>query len=203
MAMETMGAMMDCAANCYGVPPEHFHALFLASGIDREIEKGNPRFIAGVSGAELARMILGENAKHIIAPTEYRVQYGTEYWVGWSLCLLQWETGMRFGDIQSTGMDIATIIGLYATLHEADTEKFLDVAKSRIQKVRNSRPTKLKLLRKASGLTQAQLAHLSETSLRSIQSYEQRYLDISKAETRTISNIAKVLGCTIEDLIQD
>jgi hypothetical protein len=29
----------------------------------------------------------------------------------------------------------------------------------------------------------------------------QEYLDISKAETRAVSNIAKVLGCTVEDLI--
>ena len=41
-AMDTMGAMMDCAANCYDTPPELFHLLFLSSGIDKEIEKEIP-----------------------------------------------------------------------------------------------------------------------------------------------------------------
>lgn len=198
-AMDTMGAMMDCAANCYDTAPELFHLMFLASGIDREIEKGNPRFIAGVSGSELALMVLGDN---VLPSTEYKVNFGREYWTGWVLCLLQWETGMRFKDLELNGMDISTVMNLYPTLHEADTQKFLDVAKQRIQTARDASPTRLKTLRKASGLTQEQLAQLSGTSLRAIQSYEQRYLDISKAEGQSIGNIAKVLGCSIEDLIQ-
>lgn len=71
-----------------------------------------------------------------------------------------------------------------------------------MDRVRETMPTRLKTLRKASGLTQAELAQRSGVSLRSIQSYEQRYLDISKAETRVVNHLAKVLGCTMEDLIQ-
>lgn len=107
-AMDTMGAMMDCAANCYDTAPELFHLMFLG--------------------------------KNVLPSTDYKVNFGREYWTGWILCLLQWETGMRFRDIELNGMDISTVMNLYPTLHEADTQIFLDVAKQRIQTARDAVP---------------------------------------------------------------
>ena len=49
---------------------------------------------------------------------------------------------------------------------------------------------------------QAKLAKLSGVTLRSIQMYEQRRKDINKACAETLYSISKVLGCTIEDLIE-
>lgn len=109
-AMDMMGAMMDCAANCFRINPEYFHLLFLSSGIDKEIERGNPRFIAGSSGAELVRMVLGDKVSQCAETDSYKVSFGPEYWTGWVLCLLPWETGMRFKDIQNGGMNIGTIL---------------------------------------------------------------------------------------------
>ena len=62
--------------------------------------------------------------------------------------------------------------------------------------------TKLKHIRKLFGLTQAQLAKSAGVSLRSIQMYEQRNKDINKASVETIYKMAKVLGCSIEDLLE-
>ena len=62
--------------------------------------------------------------------------------------------------------------------------------------------TNLKRIRTAYGLTQAELAKRSGVSLRSIQMYEQRNKDINKASVLTVHSLAKVLGCTIEDLIE-
>ena len=42
----------------------------------------------------------------------------------------------------------------------------------------------------------------SGVSLRSIQMYEQRQKNINKARVESLYKISKVLGCTIEDLIE-
>ena len=62
--------------------------------------------------------------------------------------------------------------------------------------------TNLKRIRASYGCTQAELAKHSGVSLRSIQMYEQRNKDINKASTETLYRISKVLGCTIEDLLE-
>ena len=52
------------------------------------------------------------------------------------------------------------------------------------------------------GCTQAELAKRSNVSLRSIQMYEQRNKDINRASAETVLSLAKVLGCTMEDLLE-
>ena len=61
---------------------------------------------------------------------------------------------------------------------------------------------KLKHIREERGLSQAELAKLSDTSVRTIQSYEQGIKDINKAEVLRVYRIAKALKCKIEDLIE-
>ena len=53
------------------------------------------------------------------------------------------------------------------------------------------------------GLSQSELATQSGVNLRSIQMYEQRNKDINKANAETVYRLAKVLGCTMEDLIEN
>ena len=60
----------------------------------------------------------------------------------------------------------------------------------------------LKRIRTFFGCTQAELAKRSGVSLRSIQMYEQRNKDINKASAESLYRISKVLGCTIEDLLE-
>lgn len=62
--------------------------------------------------------------------------------------------------------------------------------------------TNLKRIRSAYGCTQSELAKRSRVSLRSIQMYEQRNKDINKASAETILRLSKVLGCTMEDLVE-
>lgn len=63
--------------------------------------------------------------------------------------------------------------------------------------------TNLKALRTAKGFSQSQLADASEVSVRMIQKYEQRDKDINKAQAETLLKIARVLNCTIEDLLEE
>ena len=89
---------------------------------------------------------------------------------------------------------------MYGTLHEADVTKFAEIAEERIREF--FKETNLKRIRSAYGCTQAELAKRSGVSLRSIQMYEQRNKDINKASAETLYRIARVLGCTMENLLE-
>lgn len=51
-------------------------------------------------------------------------------------------------------------------------------------------------------MTQQQLSEASGVTLRMIQLYEQRQNNISKAQVGVVLNLAKALGCEVEDLIE-
>jgi transcriptional regulator with XRE-family HTH domain len=61
--------------------------------------------------------------------------------------------------------------------------------------------TRIEQRRIAAGLTQRELAHRAEISLSTLQRIEQ--LDNDNPGVRYLANIASVLGCEIEDLIDD
>ena len=51
-------------------------------------------------------------------------------------------------------------------------------------------------------MTQKELAKKSGVGLRSIQIYEQRQKYINKASVESIYRIARILGCSVEDIIE-
>lgn len=63
--------------------------------------------------------------------------------------------------------------------------------------------SKLQDMRKSRGMSQSQLAELSEISIRMIQYYEQGVRDINKAQGITLRKLANVLACAMEDLMED
>ena len=97
-------------------------------------------------------------------------------------------------------MVIQDLQNMYYTLHEADITKFADIVDDKIRE--HFKDTNLKRIRSSYGCTQAELAKRSGVSLRSIQMYEQRNKDINKASVESLYRISKVLGCTIEDLLE-
>ena len=82
----------------------------------------------------------------------------------------------------------------------ADISKFADIADAKVRAYFTD--TNLKRIRTTYGCTQAELAKRSGVSLRSIQMYEQHNKDINKASAETVLSFAKVLGCTMEDLLE-
>ena len=70
-------------------------------------------------------------------------------------------------------------------------------------KLTTSTETNLKRIRAAKGYSQKQLAELSGVSLRSVQMYEQRQKDINKAQSDSLFRLAKTLGCTMEELLEE
>lgn len=199
-AQATLGEAFDYAVNdCY-LSGADFAALFAASSISKRMEKGEPSLLAGKSGPEVAADILLETtgAAPQVPPKEHLARSG-EYWIGWAIAYYQWYSGRSYSDILKA-VSFDELQKMYPTLHEADISKFTEILDARIQAVFPE--PNLKRLRKAYGCSQSELAKRSGVSLRSIQMYEQRKKDISKASAETVLRLSRVLGCGMEDLIQ-
>ena len=166
---------------------------FVLSGIAYQFGKGNPRYVNMPSQA-LFYEIVGNSM-----PLVRSVGFGKtpQYWCGFVLAYYQWYTGMSFEQI-GRRLPPSKIIDMYYPLHEASLEKFVDVANSIVLQ----KETNLAKYRKNANLSQEKLASYSGVSYRSIQSYEQRQLSINTAPVYKLLKISRVLGCTIEDLLE-
>ena len=199
-AQSVLGDAFDYAINTCQISGDDYVKLFVASTVSRRMENGEPSLLSGKSGIEIAIEVIAETTgKQIEAiPTEH-MERSAEYWIGWAVAYYQWYSARRYSDIFKV-LTFDVFQKMYCTLHEADITKFVDIAEERIKE--HFKDTNLKRIRTAYGCTQAELAKLSGVTLRSIQMYEQRRKDINKASVETLYSITKVLGCTIEDLIE-
>ena len=200
-AMNNLGDMVEFAVCDLGFDPDEFFSWFISSGIAAKFEKGNPKYITGMSGFELAEAVLTDtNVSYEKREPSYVEAKGREYWAGWILAYYQWESRKRFEDIVKDGLSLSTVFSMYI-LHEADESKFVEAANDIIARNKEARKSKLSEIRKARGFTQQQLSEAAGVTLRMIQLYEQKQNDISKAQVSVVIKLAKALGCEVEDLI--
>lgn len=199
-AMMNLAVMLDYGAMTYG-DVEAFFDRFLVSDISKQFGSGSPRYIAGMSGIELAEKVM-EDTGGIPVYAEYKTSgKSAVYWAGWVLAYLQWHTGFTFERIKEWGVTLPFLLALYPTHHEADISKLIDTASVKITQYRSQSVNPLKRQRKSAGLTQQELAEMSGVKIRMIQAYEQNYQDISKAEAGSVLKMAKALKCLPEDLL--
>lgn len=200
-AMQNLGDMVEYAVCDCGYDPDEFFGWFISSGVASKFEKGNPKFITGMSGFELAEAVLKATNISLpgIAPSHPDFK-GREYWAGWIFAYYQWQSGRRFEDIVADGLTPSTVFGMYI-LHEADNSKFVESADAIIRRSKEARKSKLHTIRKARDFTQQQLSDASGVALRMVQLYEQKQNDLSKAQVNVVISLAKALGCEVEDLI--
>ncbi len=127
-AMRNLAVMMDCGVRKYGYTIEEFYDKFLASEVSRQFAKGNPRYLVGISGAELADMVVEASGDALRKENDGTYTVGPEYWAGWVLAYYQWLTCRSFGYLLKKGLGISEVAGMYNPLHEADLSKFADAA---------------------------------------------------------------------------
>ena len=199
-AQSMLGDAFDYAINVCHIPGSSFVKLFIASTISKRLENGEPSYLSGKSGIEVAMEILAETTGKTpdAAPQEHFGR-SREYWIGWAVAYYQWFSGRSYSDIFQV-VTFEELQRMYDPLHEADITKFADILDARMREF--FADTSLKRIRTAYGCTQAELAKRSGVSLRSIQMYEQRNKDINKASAETLLRLSKVLGCTMEDLME-
>ena len=67
--MCNLAVMMDCGVRKYGYLIEDFYEKFLAFEVSRQFANGNPRYLVGLSGAELADTVM-EASGSIVLPKD-------------------------------------------------------------------------------------------------------------------------------------
>jgi len=199
-AQAALGDAFDYAINTCLIPGSDFIKLFTASSVSRRMENGEPAYLTGKSGIEIAADVLLESTgKQLEAEPQEHFGRSREYWIGWAVCYYQWFSARSYGDIFKV-FSYEDLANMYYTLHEADITKFVDIADEKIRE--HFKDTNLKRIRSSYGCTQAELAKRSGVTLRSIQMYEQRNKDINKASADALYRISRVLGCSLESLLE-
>ena len=198
--MENLATMMDCGINKCGFAPKLFYRMFLTSGVAGQIEKGNPRYVAGLSGTELVCHIVERTVGKTTETVDGSFTISPEYWAGWVLAYYQYRSGKSFRFISENGLDIEKIIAMYHPLHEADLEKFVSIADQIINETVRTSISPLKKARERYGLTQQELSQISGISLRMIRAYEQKSQDIANANFKTVSRLENVLHTDFSEI---
>lgn len=198
-AQNILGHMFDYAINEVGLEPNEFANRFVVSPISKEFEKGNPTYVAGKTGPEIAKLVLTGSGYSKSFPDEVMyIDRSPEYWAGWSLAYYQWLRNYHFMHILKAA-PFSKILEMYPIYHEMDINQFVD----RLDDILNTfyPQTPLRRYREIAGLSQSELSSISGVPLRQIQLFEQRQRDIRKAQSITVLMLSKALGCSMEDLM--
>ncbi len=195
-----LGRMLDFAVYDLKYDIAEFFDLFIKSGVAQRFESGDFSVIVGMSGVELAYMVMEKyDIKAERIKPNYTADRSEEFWTGWALAYYQWETAMRFAEIVYY-VPIKDILALYSPYHEMDIRQFVDKMN---ELYKTAKPeTNLKLLRQKANLSQRELADLSGLPVRTIQQYEQRQKNINKAQVEYLVMLAKTLCCDVAELIE-
>ena len=125
-AKDRLSSFFDYTINDCKMSPEWICSLFVNTGYAKQFEQGNPAYIAGMSGIELARAVILKAYKNKELPIPRESEgCSPEYWAGWALAQYQWYTGRRFKDIFDK-IPMTKIIDMYSVYHEMDISKFID-----------------------------------------------------------------------------
>lgn len=193
-----VGNMLHDAVLEFGMNGAEFLKLFIQSDVARQIESGNPKYIAGKSGLELFLEVMEKTTgQSYTADLIESYDRSDVYWAGWMLTHYQWYSGRTFKNILDT-VPYDELLGLYGTLHEADIQKSYDVLDAHFSKTES----RLKTARKHCGLTQEALANESGVSLNTIRAYEQKSKALNKAQFGTVMRLAKALKCDVSELLE-
>lgn len=199
-AQKVMGDMLDFAVNTCEFELAEFYRLFLVSDVSGQLQNGNATYLAGRTGCELAKEVMGASGLSVDQyEDEIYLDKSPEYWVGWTLAFYQWYTCRSFARIQRV-LSVDRIVEMYDVYHEMDIMHFVEEV-NRLWDAYYAE-TNLGRLRKWAGLSQSELANLSGVSLRQIQLFEQRQRDINHTKAIDVVRLGRVLGCSSEDLLQ-
>ncbi len=199
-AMSAMGAMLDYAVNSCGEDLSFFYSRFLASNVSQALSDANPKYLAGMSGIELALRVAHSTGDDLTCEGDFIDMGSPEYWTGWTLAYLNWYMCLDYRILQSRGVTAAALWERYPTLHEADLTKSVQLA----HKLMEESPAAVNPLKRArlnAGLTQRELAAVSNNTIRNIRAWEQGQRAVGNASVESIRRICQALGCRLSDIL--
>lgn len=199
-AQNVLGHAVDFAVMTLGLEPNTFGDSFAVSDASKQFAAGNPAYVAGMNGCELARKVLEETGTPFAdAEDAMYLDKSPEYWAGWALAYYQWFTGYSFMEIL-TAVPLEQIMAMYPTYHEMDVSQFVEQMDRRMHEAYPQ--TKLRMRRETCGFSQSELSADADVPLRQIQLFEQRQRDINKCAAITLLKLSRSLHCSIEDLME-
>lgn len=199
-AQNNLGHASDFAIMTLGIDPDLFGKALAVTESAKQFAAGNPRYVAGMNGCELAREILDEaHISYLNADDAMYLDKSPEFWAGWALAHYQWYTGYSFMEILSA-VSFNQIIQMYPLYHEMDLSHFSEQMNALMKKA--SSLTKLRQRRDTCGMSQSDLAKDADIPLRQIQLFEQGQRDINKTSAVTLFKLSKALHCRMEDLLE-
>lgn len=196
-AKKMAGQMFDFAVNSCGIEGDSFWDMFVCSGISKQVEAVNPKYVSGKSGAEIV-MDVADIVEVEVTPKDNNMEgRSAAYWCGWALLQYQMHSGLSYKDIHNM-VSFDELMAMYPTLHEASIEKFKDIMDKKWAK----KDSRLKKQREISNMSQSELAKSSGVSIKTIQAYEQRLKDINQGKYVTLQNLSETLNCDIRDILE-
>lgn len=199
-AQDTLGNMFDFAINECKIDGDEFYHMFLASGIAMQFEHGNPKYISGMTGAEIVKKIVyQQKGNEINVPEAYFLDKSPEYWCGWILAYYQWRTCRSYKKIYQV-ITIRDILAMYPTHHEADEEHFVD-AVNEIYKKRHVQTYFGQKIHNL-GFSHENISKQTGISLEKITALDTDFEAIGEIKASDLQKLSIVLGCTMEDLME-
>ena len=198
LAQRNLGDAFDFALVTLGIDIKLFNNIFSSSWVTKQFSQGNPKFVAGMNGCELARYILDESGlEYTDAEDAMYLDKSPEYWAGWTLAYYQWESGKPFGEILSK-VPLSSLLDMYEVYHQMDISRSVEYLDTHTQMMYS----RLRTYRTLIGLSQSALSKSSGVALRQIQLFEQGERDINKTSAHTLFQLSKTLGCDMQDLLE-
>lgn len=198
-AMNLLGEAVDYAAHDCGIPAEVFLEHFQMDSLSDLFARGGSRVLSGMTGVELVYEVVTKcGAGYPLPPPKPTYSISREYWLGWILAYTQWTLNRSFRAIFRV-LSPQEILQRYPALHEASEEKCVDCFRQLIRS--KNLPSQLSVQRKICSLTQKELAERAGVNLRTLQQYESKAKELSKASVRTVLNLANALFCSVDDIL--
>ncbi|WP_406037379.1 helix-turn-helix domain-containing protein [Succinimonas sp.] len=199
-ARNILGHAADFAIMTLNLDPDDFGKALMVSEASKQFAAGNPRYVAGMNGCELARQVLSETGtSYNDAEDVMYIDKSPEYWAGWALAHYQWQSSRSFMDILSA-VAFSRIIEMYPVFHEMDVTQFTDHMNGIMRK---SYPvSRLKVQRINNSMSPEDLAEASGIELRDILLLEEKEKDINSIAAINLLRLSRALHCGMEDLIE-
>lgn len=209
-----IGAMLDCGINTLEFDAKEFYNMFLASDMSDKLNKGDAYTVCTLGGVELAEYVIcyamnNSNSIHVKKASDPAFNEhlndaiinvnSKEYWAGKVIAEYAWEKNISFQELDRY-ISIENVMSLYDDFKDADT-LMISIRLDEMMKEKSS-VAKLKIRREFMGLSQSELAKVSEVPLRTLQQYEQKRKNINNAKAVYLVNLASALRCDVRDLME-
>lgn len=197
-AQTVLAQMMHYAVYGLGMEYDPYCRLFVQSGVAGQFGKGNPRFVAGMSGTELADEVMRRVTGHgCMVEQQPYYDRSDAYWTGFTIAWYQWRSNCSFRKLFQE-VPCSSIAGMYRKYHEMDLQHSADEIDRLRRLAAYQQNIPLKQMREKAGLSQRELSDASGVPIRTIQQYEQRQKDIRRAAFETVLRLADALHCSPE-----